>query len=272
MFDVYILLNTRKNDIQCLNLFSYQQIMSYNLWLTLVSNAFVKTVWKFEHGWVITLRRELWIWLFIHTWNSTIISGLWYQIQVYWAWISAATEYYVMQLLIHTLASWFWHKSHHDDVIMTMLASQITSLTVVYSIVDSGVNQRKHQSSASLAFVQEIHRGPVNFPHKWPDTRKMFPFDDAIMSHMLYKMLQAFIPPSNTAGIMFQFRLILKEFAPAKQYLWLLMNTNGKVLIIIKRHESISIHWQLDFWRSNNKENINVLITGPLWGKITGDW
>ena len=62
-----------------------------------------------------------------------------------------------------------------------MLASQITSLTVVYSIVYSGVNQRKHQSSASLAFVREIHRGPVNFPHKWPVTRKMFPFDDVIM-------------------------------------------------------------------------------------------
>ena len=40
---------------------------------------------------------------------------------------------------------------------------------------------RKHQSSASLAFVREIHRGPVNFPHKWPVTRKMFPFDDVIM-------------------------------------------------------------------------------------------
>ena len=70
---------------------------------------------------------------------------------------------------------------HYDDVIMTMLASQITSLTVVYSIVYSGVNQRKHQSSASLAIVRELHRGPVNFPHKWPVTRKMFPFDDVIM-------------------------------------------------------------------------------------------
>ena len=75
--------------------------------------------------------------------------------------------------------------AHYDDVIMTMLASQITSLTVVYSIVYSGVNQRKHQSSASLAFVREIHRGPVNFPHKWPVTRKMFPFDDVIMDDIL---------------------------------------------------------------------------------------
>ena len=70
---------------------------------------------------------------------------------------------------------------HYDDVIMTMLASQITSLAIVYSIVYSGVDQRKHQSSASLAFVREIHRGPVNFPQKWPVTRKIFPFDDVIM-------------------------------------------------------------------------------------------
>ena len=32
------------------------------------------------------------------------------------------------------------------------------------------------------AFVRGIHRWPVNSPHKWPVTRKMFPFDDVIMS------------------------------------------------------------------------------------------
>ena len=47
---------------------------------------------------------------------------------------------------------------HYIDVTMTMMASKITSLTVGYSIVYSGVNQRKHQSSASLAFVRGIHR------------------------------------------------------------------------------------------------------------------
>ena len=47
---------------------------------------------------------------------------------------------------------------HYDDVTMTTMASQITSLTVVYSIVYLGVDQRKHQSSASLAFVRGIHR------------------------------------------------------------------------------------------------------------------
>ena len=66
---------------------------------------------------------------------------------------------------------------HYDDVIMSTIASQITSLTIVCSTVYSGADQSKHQSSASLAF----DRGPVNSPHKWPVTRKMFPFDDVIM-------------------------------------------------------------------------------------------
>ena len=71
---------------------------------------------------------------------------------------------------------------HYDGVIMDTIASQITSLTIVYSTVYSGADQRKHQSSASLAFVWGIHRGPVNSPHKWPVRRKMFPFDDVIMT------------------------------------------------------------------------------------------
>ena len=75
---------------------------------------------------------------------------------------------------------------HYCDVIMGAMASQITSLTVVYSTVYSGADQRKHQSSASLAFVRGIHRGPVNSPHKWPVTRKMFPFDDVIMDTEQY--------------------------------------------------------------------------------------
>ena len=64
---------------------------------------------------------------------------------------------------------------------MGTIASQTTSLTIVYSTVYSEADQRKHQSSASLAFVWEIHWGPVNSPHKWPVTQKMFPFDDVIM-------------------------------------------------------------------------------------------
>ena len=47
---------------------------------------------------------------------------------------------------------------HYNDVIMTTMASQFTSLTVVYSTVYSDADQRKYQSSASLAFVWGIHR------------------------------------------------------------------------------------------------------------------
>ena len=70
---------------------------------------------------------------------------------------------------------------HYCDVMMGAVASQITSPTIVYSNVYSDADQRKHQSSASLAFVQGIHRRPVNSLHKGPVMRKMFPFDDVIM-------------------------------------------------------------------------------------------
>ena len=71
---------------------------------------------------------------------------------------------------------------HYTDVIMIAVVSQITSLAIVYSLVYSGADQRKHQSSGSLAFVWGIHRSPVNSSHKRPATRKMFLFDDVIMS------------------------------------------------------------------------------------------
>ena len=70
---------------------------------------------------------------------------------------------------------------------MGTMASQITSLTLFTQpsmqaqIKETGANQRKHQSSASLAFVRGIHWWPVNSPHKGPVTRKMFSFDAVIM-------------------------------------------------------------------------------------------
>ena len=77
-------------------------------------------------------------------------------------------------------------KLYYTDVIMTDVASQITSLTAVYAAVYSGADQRKHQSSVSLAFVRAIQQWPVNSSHKGPVTRKMFPFEDIIMgAHMI---------------------------------------------------------------------------------------
>ena len=82
-------------------------------------------------------------------------------------------------------------KRHYGDVIMGTMVSQITSLTIVYSTVYLGADQRKHQSPASLAFVWGSRRGPVNSPQKWPVTRKMFPFDDDIMEmcYDIWKLL-----------------------------------------------------------------------------------
>ena len=65
---------------------------------------------------------------------------------------------------------------------MGAMASQISNLTIVYWTIYSGADQRKYQSSTSLAFVRGIHGWPVNSPHKGPVAWKMFPFDDVIMA------------------------------------------------------------------------------------------
>ena len=90
---------------------------------------------------------------------------------------------------------------HYTDVVMSTIASQITSLTIVYSSVYSSADQRKYQSSASLAFVQGIHRGPVNSPHKGPVTRKMFPFDDVIMQNETRMSLAFLTRNTNTCEV-----------------------------------------------------------------------
>ena len=80
---------------------------------------------------------------------------------------------------------------------MSAMASQITSFTIVCSTVCSGADQRKHQSSASLAFERGIHRWPVNSPHKGPVTGKMFPFDYVIIlpnAHCQYPQSNPAVP------------------------------------------------------------------------------
>ena len=88
-----------------------------------------------------------------------------------------------MKIGIWRARVWVTTIFHYNDVIMGAIASQITGLTIVFPIVYSDADQRKHQSPASLAIVRGIHRGPVNSPHKWPVTRKMFPFDYVIMQY-----------------------------------------------------------------------------------------
>ena len=66
---------------------------------------------------------------------------------------------------------------HYCDVIMSTMSSQITGMSIVYSTGWSGAYHRKHQISASLAFVcvwGGIHRSPVNSSHNGLVTRKIF--------------------------------------------------------------------------------------------------
>ena len=76
---------------------------------------------------------------------------------------------------------------HYNDIIMSVMVSQITGLTIACATVYSGVDQRKHQSSALLAFVRGIDRWPVNTLHKGPVPQKIIPFDDVIMTKFTLK-------------------------------------------------------------------------------------
>ena len=84
---------------------------------------------------------------------------------------------------------WLWSPCNLSASELYYTASEITSVSIVYSIVCSSENQRKYHSSASLAFVRRIHRWPVNFPHKGPVTRKIFPFHDVIVTNVLFSSI-----------------------------------------------------------------------------------
>ena len=123
---------------------------------------------------------------------------------------------------------------------MSTTASRITSLTIVYSTVYSGADQRKHPSSASLAFVRGIHRWPVNSPHKGPATRKMLPFDDVIM-------------PKGT----FESHASDKAFNDIMHRLTRISSNNIRV---IRYLESPFIHWnnfRCSKWRTFRQNNIS---------------
>ena len=75
-------------------------------------------------------------------------------------------------------SAWGWH---YTGIIMSAITPQITSVSIVCSVVCWGSDQIKLKNSVSLVFVRGIHRRPMNSLHKEPVTRKMFPFDNVIM-------------------------------------------------------------------------------------------
>ena len=98
-----------------------------------------------------------------------------------WVWFKIATALQLMTLQLH-------HNERHGISDHQRL------------IVYSGANQRKHQSSTSLVFLRGIHPWPVDFPHKWPVTRKMFPFDDVIVKQFAHIW---HLPAASVHGGMF---------------------------------------------------------------------
>ena len=140
------------------------------------------------------------------------------------------------------LASW-----HYNDVIIRTMASQITGVSIVYSTVGSGINRKKHQSSASLAFVRGIHRWPVNSPHKRPVTRKMFPFDDVIVDR----------PPGSPT---------LHDPSHPPQ---LLVTASGPISCCPGRHTLMYLSNKL--FSSSSFKFKTVRFVGPTWGPSGAD-
>ena len=114
-------------------------------------------------------------------------------------------------------------RMHYGDVIMSAISSQITSLTFVYSTAYSGADKKKHQSSASLTFVRGNHRWSVDFPHKGPETRKMFPFDNVIVWSTIKTIIVLYDITINIAtikSVTSQRAHIDVRLATQKQFCW----------------------------------------------------
>ena len=127
------------------------------------------------------------MWHFIGNWNDTGHTTISLKDTefVRQLWNISKQVFQIIKMPLHFLSARLLpsqsRMKHYSDVIMSTMASQITSVSMVCSTVCSGTDQRKRQSSALLSFVWGIHRSPVNSPQKRPVTRKMFPFGDVIM-------------------------------------------------------------------------------------------
>ena len=62
----------------------------------------------------------------------------------------------VVRKILDRLRASHFTNLHYSDAIMDAMASQITGVSIIYSTICSGVDKKKHQSSASLAFVREF--------------------------------------------------------------------------------------------------------------------
>ena len=118
--------------------------------------------------------------------------------------------------------------SHYSYVIMSTMASQITGILIVCSTVCSNPDQRKHQSSALLAFVSGNHRWLVTSLHKGPVTRKMFHLMTSPCSETLdlysYRLIGTDIPIINLRRSSDRLRFIMEIPIPVR---WRLFSEYG---------------------------------------------
>ena len=168
------------------------------------------------------------LYLLAHIWYSPVVSV--FNVQM---WKRSKQVLFFFFFLI-CLISWHWNgcwahhlwtlallyfnvQNHYSDVIMKAMASQITSVSIVCSTVCSGIDKRKHQGPASLAFVRGLRSLVDSRGHEGPVTRTMFPFDDVIMMshggnlHSQYTFIKPF-PPQMWNSIFLLIRLVVSVF------------------------------------------------------------
>ena len=92
-------------------------------------------------------------------------------------------SYWLASIKIYNLKSFQWRHNGHDGVSNHQPHDCLLNRLFRY-------RSKKTSKPASLAFVRGIHGWPVNSPHKGPVTRKMFPFDDVIMSRCSRSLVQ----------------------------------------------------------------------------------
>ena len=95
------------------------------------------------------------------------------------AWINNCTPSIFVELIAYT-----WHNCNASSAILSLQwrhngRDGVSNRQPYHCLLNRLFRRRSKKTS--LAFVQGIHRWPVNSPHKWPVTQKMFLFDDVIM-------------------------------------------------------------------------------------------
>ena len=136
--------------------------------------AQIQYIFTFNSSWPsVAIWRQI-SWLSLAQIMACCLTAINHYLYQYW-FITKGVVWYSPKSNFTRIAHDIYHQ-HYGDIIMGAIASQITSLTIVYSTVYSDADKK----NPSKLRVTGLCAG--NPPHKWPVTRKKFLFDDVIMS------------------------------------------------------------------------------------------